>query len=204
MHEYDIKRSFHALLEFIRHPGGVCRKFEHEPDILGALLVLDIVSFLTVLLAVFSGYLPFSLTWGFVIKFVVLYLMILVVFVMLTGFEAGVAALGAALMGRQVQYSSLFSIVGYSKLPLIFSALLYIFLPERLSLDAVILMGNDTSPLQAAFAERLEIFELMAFGLAVVGLKVLSGLRVVSSLGIMLVGWLISTPIFYCVTTSIF
>ncbi|MCK4912055.1 MAG: hypothetical protein KAR83_10455 [Thermodesulfovibrionales bacterium] len=200
MTEYNLRRSLQLLKRFVFHnTADAFRGMSKEHDVPGSLLVLDAISFLSVVVASASGIIEPSLSWGFIVRFIVLYMMVLVVFVLLVGFEAGVAVAGARLISSRVpRYLSLYSAFGYAKLPLVVAALMYIFLPVRLDLTAVI-DPEGANVIMCALMDRAELFEAMAFVLGVIGVRTVALLSVLQSFGIVLLGWLLGTPIFYCV-----
>ncbi len=199
MTEYDLRRSFMLLKKFVFHPADAFSEMSKEHDLPGSLFVLDALSFLSVVVAVTNGVVEPSFTWGFLVRFIVLYLMTLVVFVLLVGFEAGVAVAGARLISsREPRYLSLYSAFGYAKLPLLAAALIYIFLPGRLDLT-VLFNTEGANVITRALLLRAELFEAMAFVLGVVGVRAVAGLGVLQSFAIVLLGWLLGTPVFYCV-----
>ena len=200
--ELDLKRSLSLLKIFLTHPSAAFRDISELPDVPGALFVMDALSFFTVVAAVVSGAVEPSLTWGFVLRFIILYVMMLVVFCLLVGFEAGVAAMGARICGKDSSYAALYSAFGYAKLPLLIAAVLYAFAPERLALAALV-HGEGAGIIMKAFLYRAEFFEAMALVLGALGVRVVAGVSLVQSLGIVLLGWLLGTPIFYCVIKSI-
>ncbi len=200
---YDLSRSLKQLKLFVMHPAEAFSRMADEPDVFGALFVLDALSFFSVVVAVISGVVEPSLSFGFLLRFLILYAMVLVLFILLAGFEAGVAVLGARLISKkEVGYWALYSVFGYAKLPLVFAALIYIFLPGRLDLSALINTESANVVLNA-FVGRAELFEAMAFVLGAIGVRVVAGLSLLQSVGIVFLGWLLGTPIFYCVMNSI-
>ncbi len=200
--ELDLKRSLYILKIFLTHPSAAFRDMSALPDVPGALFVMDALSFFTVVAAVVSGAVEPSLTWGFVLRFIILYAMMLVVFCLLVGFEAGVASIGARICGKDSSYAALYSAFGYAKLPLLIAAVLYVFAPERLALAALV-QGEGAGIIMNAFLYRAELFEAMALVLGAMGVRVVGGVSLVQSLGIVFLGWLLGTPIFYCVMNAI-
>ncbi len=199
MTEYDLSRSLKILKLFVIHPAEAFRQMSHEPDVVGSLFVLDALAFFSVVVAVVSGVVEPSLSWGFLLRFIILYVMVLVLFALLAGFEAGVAVVGARLISnKEARYSALYCVFGYAKLPLVVAALIYIFLPGRLDLTALF-NEESANVMMCAFIERAELFEAMAFVLGTLGVKVVAGLGIFQSTGVVLLGWLLGTPIFYCV-----
>ena len=206
MIEYDLSRSLKQLKLFIAHPAAAFRRMSVEPDMVGALFVLDALAFFSVVVAVVSGVVEPSLSWGFFLRFIVLYVMVLVLFILLVGFEAGVAVVGARLINviynREARYWAMYCVFGYAKLPLVIAALIYIFLPVRLDLTALI-NTESANVVMCAFVERAEVFEAMAFVLGALGVRVVGGVTFAQSVGIVFLGWLLGTPVFYCVMNAI-
>ncbi|HEB02552.1 MAG TPA: hypothetical protein ENI12_04890 [Nitrospirae bacterium] len=206
MTEFDLKRSLYLLKIFLTHPSAAFRDMSALPDVPGALLVMDALSFFTVVAAVVSGALEPTLSWGFVLRFIILYIMMLVVFSLLVGFEAGVATIGARICGKESSYAALYSAFGYAKLPLLIAAVLYVFAPERLALAALVLLREGSEGagiIMKAFLYRAELFEAMALVLGVIGVRVVAGVTFLQGVGIVFLGWLLGTPIFYCVMNAI-
>ena len=133
----DLKRFFSILKIFLVHPSAAFHQMRALPDVPGALFVMDALSFFTVVAAVVSGAVEPTLSWGFVLRFIILYAMMLVVFCLLVGFEAGVATMGARICGKDSSYAALYSAFGYAKLPLLIAAVLYVFAPERLAAEVL-------------------------------------------------------------------
>ena len=200
--EFDLKRSLYILKIFLTHPSAAFRDMSALPDVPGALFVMDALSFFTVVAAVVSGAVEPSLTWGFVLRFIILYAMMLVVFCLLVGFEAGVASIGARICGKDSSYAALYSAFGYAKLPLLIAAVLYVFAPERLALAALV-QDEGAGIIMNAFLYRAELFEAMALVLGVLGVRVVAGVTFLQGVGIDFLGWLLGTPIFYCVMNAI-
>ncbi len=200
--DFDLKRSLNLLKMFLAHPSSAFKNMSALPDVAGALFIMDFLSFFTVVAVVVSGVVEPSLTWGFVLRFIVLYVMMLVIFCLLVGFEAGVATLGARLYGKSVEYAALYTAFGYAKLPLVIAAVLYVFLPERMTL-ACFLDMQDADVIMKSFIYRLEIFEAMALVLGVLGVRAVARVTLMQSTGIVLLGWIVGTPIFYCVMNAI-
>lgn len=202
MTELDLKRSLSLLKIFLTRPSAAFRDMSALPDVPGALFIMDALSFFTVVAAVVSGAVEATLSWGFVLQFIILYVMMLVVFCLLVGFEAGVAAIGARICGKDSSYAALYSAFGYAKLPLLIAAVLYAFAPERLALAAVV-QGEGTGIIMKAFLYRAEFFEAMALVLGALGVRVVAGVTFAQGVGIVFLGWLLGTPIFYCVMNAI-
>lgn len=197
--EYDLRRSLFQLKLFVFHPARAFRRMTAEPDVLGALFVIDAFAFFSVVVAVVAGVVEPSLSVGFLVRFLILYAMMLVLFGLLVGFEALVALIGVKLAGgRQQTYASMYCVFGYAKLPLVAAALIYVFLPVRLDLSTV-LEFNGESVVSIAYASRLELFEAMSLVLGAVGTKIVSRVGFLQITGIVLIGWILGTPVFYTV-----
>ncbi len=83
MTEFDLKRSLYLLKIFLTHPSAAFRDMSERPDVPGALFVMDALSFFTVVAAVVSGALEPTLSLGFILRFIILYAMVLIVFCLL-------------------------------------------------------------------------------------------------------------------------
>lgn len=203
MLDYDPRRSLKLFKVFLLSPSDAFREMYAASDVIGALFVLDTLSFLSIVSVVFAGDLYFAFSFGFALKFLVLYVMTLVLFAMLVGFEAGVALVCANILGRRdVSYASLYSAFGYAKFTILIAVVVYTFLPGHLSLASFVHLDSP-NVLMSAFLQRIEFFELIAFLLGVLGVRVVARLGYVQSVGVVLLGWLLGTPLFYCVKDSI-
>jgi hypothetical protein len=200
----ELKESIRSLAGFTRHPARTFSGLAEAPDVMGALLMIDLLSFLTALWCVVSGGLEFSFTWRFLFHFLVLYALMFVLQCMFVAFEGGCVMLAGRLLGSAPDFRSLFSAMAYCRLPLVLGTTVYIFIPEKLNLLNVLncIYGPaGHSALSAAFLDRLEVFELMVAALQVIAVYVMTGFGGLRSLATVAAIWLAGTAIFHYVVT---
>jgi hypothetical protein len=203
----EIKRGVYNIFHFTRNPSGVFALFKDDPDVIGSLLIIDTLAFLTAVYAAVAGGLAFSFSWQFLKGFLVLYVLMFSLLCMFVSFEAGYAYLVSRIFGADPPLSSLLAAMSYSRLPLVVGTVLYMFLPLKLNLANVLAGGMPGGPgggfLAAAFLGRIEVFELMVVALQVVAVSVVAGLNRFQGLFVVLSCWVPCTAVFYYMQTRL-
>jgi hypothetical protein len=197
----NLSHSFRTLKRYLFHPAGALRIISIDPDIPGALIVIDAISFFTVLGVFLNNFSEITFSFSFFINFIVMYITLIVLFCLLVAFEAGVVFYASGFFRKNPDYASLYTAFGYAKLPLLISTLLYILLPSKLGLSSVI-DPSSFNVIGQAFIERAELFELMTLVLGVLGVRMVTGLTIYMSIAISVLLWLLGTPLFYCVMNA--